>query len=417
MRLRWLETGAVAVVAGATMALAAGPAGASTTATYAGQAQGASFSLQVGSQAPSTSGASSADVTSVPAAAAVGSGSVSPLGSQGVQRASVTGAGQSRAYPKPACGSPPPPKGSPITIEVACGSAQASTAGGLPRASATGQVVKASISLPAASGLAVVPGNPLFKALQSATGKSLSQVPAGGEPLGQVLTKVLKLSPGTASLTLGGTLQPGASTSTVTATAATVTAQATSTGAELDLFPMPVTGTPVLTIKVGQSSAQAVLDRATGAITPSEHPAVATVTVCLAGTSCRAQTITPGAQQPIVIPPGRTPVAVVSAGTGTATTHKDGSVTATSTSLGIQLLPGTQGPVDLALGSTRATVGAPQPASAPTTTAAPTTTVAPTTTTPERTLPYTGERPWIPLAGFGSLALAFGTWRLRDRLR
>lgn len=187
-----------------------GTAGASP-ATYTAQAQASGLDINLfGTQL--TGGAASASVNSgTPSADAEGVGTLTP-GLVEDQKASASGTTQTQNLPKACAQGGAAPASSPVglTIGLACSSAVATVANGVPSASATGEI--AGVDLNVSSLLDQIissGGNQLFSGLQQVLGQ------LNGTPLG---TGTTACPDPNASST--GSTSTGSSTTTSTTTAA-----------------------------------------------------------------------------------------------------------------------------------------------------------------------------------------------------
>ncbi|HZD66587.1 MAG TPA: hypothetical protein VE152_10870 [Acidimicrobiales bacterium] len=400
MYRRWIRAALALATAVAVPLVMEAPAGAASRGpdAFAVQAAGRAFRLSAGGHAI-TAGSSSVRATSAPKATARGIGSDSPLGDYADQTASATGPGQgqtrSQTCKHPPVPLPPPPGSLPgVGLKVLCSSARASTPNGLPQGKATARVVQATVDLrPVVGGLTsrIPAGTPLAGGLRSALAGVGIPGPVAGRRLGPVLETLMKTDPSaaTAVLTVGRSrAQDQASPDSVVGTA-------TSTGVDLKLF--PVHGTPLVDVKLAPEQAKVVLDRATGALTPVTHPVAATVTV-----GGQTRKVPPGKSTSI---PG---LGTIYGASGSTAKHPQ-NVSATARGLAVDL---GQGSTALALdvATVRASLAYRQGAAA----------AGPCPCAPggpHKTLPYTGEAPWIPVAGLAALTAAAGTWRFRGRLR
>lgn len=414
--------GAIAVMGAG---LAAGPVAAATTTVgpvsvsvgkpgtpevYAGSASGTALKLSVLGQSV-TAGVSSAQVTSSLSAIAAAIGQLSPIATTAQQQVSVSQNGQTQS-PGQQCGTPSlptlPSAFPALTASLACSTVIAGVKDGNPTAIAQGSV--ADITANAAATFSTVLQS-VQAPIQQIFG-DLNQVAPELNPATSTVTQLLN--------TLGNTqtlgLKLGTSNSMVTAAAGKVTALSVASGGEIDI--LGIGSTPVAKIVIGSSQAQAVYDRATGKATPSFDPSLVTVTVNpLPAAGIAAQTLTVAPGQNLTILQGTPLQSTITVADGTSTVNKDGSVTATSDGVALDLLQGlgassataTDGGIDLALAEATASVGG-----TPATPAAP---AAVATPAPVKSLPFTGSTPTLPLAGAGLLAVAVVGRRIRSWVR
>ncbi|MGH9302518.1 MAG: hypothetical protein ACRD0E_11625, partial [Acidimicrobiales bacterium] len=209
-------------------------------------------------------------------------------------------------------------------------------------------------------------------------------------------------------------LDIGKSTSSEVTTATTLTSTATTTGVEIRI--LPIAGTTLATITVAPATATASVDRATGKATGSTTAAIVTISIPTLGIN---QTISTPSAPPINIPG----LLSVSLENSSVTTNSDNSVTATAGAVDVELLPGVAGGIpgttpggisntsallSLKLAEVTATAGAAAPATPTIKPGGSGTNTPPAlnTTPAASTLPFTGEQPWIPLAGAGLLGMS-----------
>lgn len=383
---------------------AAGSAG--SPEVFAASASGAALVLKLEGQTL-TGGLSSVSTSSALTTVAQGIGSLTPIANTEDQKVTVQGNG-TKSDPT-ACGTPALPSlPLPLTLGLACSSASADVANGAPTASATGSVASAGLDLNSLLNTVVHANTTLANALKQVLG-TLPAIPAAGTTVSNVISQVLNQA--TSTQTLAVTL--GHSTSSVTTAAGAVTSDATANGGEIDIMPQ-TPGGPLASIVVGSSEAKAVYDRGTGKATPSFDAALVTVTTNNPVTGKQTVTVAPGATTTIL---AGTPLqSTITVASGSTKTNSDGSVSATADGVSVDLLQGIgassptayDGGLDLAFASATASAGG-TPAVAP---------VAPASFTPKSppVLPFTGEAPWIPVAGAGALAAAVALYVVRRRL-
>lgn len=369
----------------------AGPASAQTGGTpesYVGSAAGTALDLTVLSLPKVTLGVSTAKVTSLLTAIAEGAGSLGLTGA--TVRAEVANSG---TQTQPNACAVPLPVANILNIGLACGSASAAITASNPNANSEGSV--ASIDLAGQNLLDAVA--PVTDTVQGTVGSTLDTVcgllaatcnltGTVGDVLNSVIeTKTLEVS-------------AGKSISSIVTEAGKVTSTATSTGAQIKLLPVPniagaVSTEPLITITVGQASAKAVYDRATGASTPTVDPALVRLNI----NSTLASTL--GLPAEVTVPVGQsfelltgTPLATeIVAAAGRTVQNADGTVGAIADAVKVHALKGVSGGILLNLARAEAGVGgalarAPQ--------------------LPVLELPRTGGTPWIPVAGVSVLGLA-----------
>jgi len=422
MLRRGASVGALGFVLAAGTALAVtglgptGVAGAGTGTGFTLKAAGTGLELAAGGTTL-VGAASSAAAGSSTAPVARGTGVVTPAEVSN-QEATASAPGQSQQLPRTCdqLSNPfPAPFSTVVSLGSGCSSASASEdSGGLPSATATGQVTTIGVS-PSTSALPlpVDPGSTVASGLQSVLG-ALPSLPTGGTSLATVLQEVAKAA--NAQLTSLVTANLGSSTSTVTATASTATATTQDSGSQLSLLDgLGAGGGPLLTVTVGPSSATTALDRSTGQVTASDSPAAVSATVDPPVGSTQTVSIAPGQSQTFLAgTPLETTVAV---GSGSATPGS-GKGSASATGISIDALPsagagatGTDGGLKIVLGAATTSVTGAVPA----VTAAATPTTAPpapvTATVPGATTVHTGEF-WsgtLPVVLFGlSLLVGLG---------
>lgn len=401
MRSHWTRLGTATAILVMTAAVMAAPAGAASPEVFTGSASGTALALTIGATTTSV-GDSSAQAASALTAKGQGIGSLSLLGDIADQTASVAGPNQTVAKPQVCANAPLPALPSPLpalTLNLACSTASATTANNLPTASATATVAGTSADLSTILSMVITPGSPTANALQSTLGQLGSvtaAIPLAGAPLSTVLSKVLNAA--LTTQTLG--IKVGGTTSSVTTTGATVAAKAVASGAEIDLLAV-AGGQPLVKIVVGSAGATATYDRSAGRSSPVVDPAIVTVTV--AGTPPIALST---GQAPLTVLKGTPLESTITPAAGATAANPDGSVKATAAGVGLQLLRGLGGGINLQLaGATAAVSGSLAAAQAPAPQA------------PGRTLPRTGGVPWVPLVGVGLLGLAISTRGIQHALK
>jgi hypothetical protein len=411
---------------------AAGSASGATGGVAAASASGSALVLKVLGQLVATEGLSKVDANVTGTSAepilnvvAEGIGALTPLATTAEEQATANSTHTEQAVPQ-RCGTPAlPTLPIPLELGLACASAQASAAGGLPVADATGSVARITLDLSGLLDQVVGKGTPLAGALSKVLGALPSN--AATETVSQVLSTVLKTA--TTTETLAVSL--GSSTSSVTTTTAAMTSSSTDQGGTISILP-DTPGGPLAEIVVGSASASALAHRTgplAGKASADYSPAI--VTVVLNTPLTGKQTISLGPGQTETILAGTPLQSTITVAGGSTTTNPDGSVTATADGVSLDLLQGVgassptadNGGILLDLAHAQASAGAKPAAVLPATTpraAAPAAPAAPAAraVAPARaTLPFTGEPPWIPVAGLGLLAGAVVTRRLATRRR
>ncbi|HZU73314.1 MAG TPA: hypothetical protein VE990_11155 [Acidimicrobiales bacterium] len=287
-----------------------------------------------------------------------------------------------------------------LSANVACSAVTAAVKGGLPSAQAVGTVAGVTADAHALFNTVLQPIEP---ALQSIFGALPSQL----NPVTSTVSDLLNQLGNTRTLAVN----IGNSTSSLTTTAASVTSNATAQGGEVDILGLD--GTPLAKIVVGSASAQAVYDRATGHAVPTFNPALVTVTItppAASGLAAQTLTVAPGVTQTIL---AGTPLqSTITVAGGSTATNPDGSVTATSAGVELNLLQGLgastatsyDGGIDLALAKATASVGGTPAVAAVVTPASP-------------SLPFTGSSPVLPIAGMGLLGAGLAGRRVWSLIR
>ncbi|HZT64919.1 MAG TPA: hypothetical protein VFA11_03940 [Acidimicrobiales bacterium] len=396
--------GAAGAVAALGVAIAAGPAGADTPEVFAASAAGqalklTAFGQNVTAGISDVKGGSNLNVT------AHAIGELTALATTAENTATAKGDNQSQATPEN-CGTPALNLPLPIKLDLACSSAKASVANGLPSASATGKV--AGLSLDATS--LNLPDIPVVSQV-------LNQVPLAqvenqlNNALGINVAQVLNVNAATTTLTqtlqglgLGNILTAnlGNSTSSLTSAADKVVSNATASGGEIDILGLAnLNGKPLAQILVGSASATATYDRVSGKATPSFDPSLVTVILNQATGQIKEE-VAPG--QSVTILAGTPLESTITVADGSTVKNADGSVTATASAVALDLLKGIQGGIGLHLADATASIGGNPAVYTPVAQA-----------TPVKALPFTGSTPTLPLAGAGLLGVALvgrRVWRI-----
>jgi LPXTG-motif cell wall-anchored protein len=311
-----------------------------------------------------------------------------------------------------ACETPEPTEGSPLSISLACSSAKALVAGGLPSAVSTGTV--GDLGLSANTVLAALPVtqplqdgvNTIFDGLAPlfALDPNLENA---GTTVQDLLTDVITTD--TLRVRAGGP-----SVAQVTTEGDKVTAASSTTGIIVDLLPTGAVGDlPVATIEVGAATATASYARGDGKATPAFEAALVKVTIAeeilaalppdlVAALPFEGNVLSITVTDTTCLPLPEPLTSCITVGGGNVTENEDGSVTAMAAGVSLDLLKGLQGGVQLELASARATAGGTPAVAA----------------VAQPTLPRTGGNPGLPLAGVVLLGLAAATFVLsRGRRR
>lgn len=441
----------------------AGTSPAAPSGGYAGTANGNAFRLTIAGQNDQaiTFGSGNVAIDSTPKAHADGHGAL--LGTQafGGTSADSPAAGTTVARglladPPDRNTNPPDPNGGcgqlslPPTVPAlglttACSGSRASTANGLPSASAEGDSVY-DLSLSASELLGQgAPLQQLGTAVQTLVDSLVSKIPQQGGDL-QTLLDQLITGPGTQVFAA----QIGQSISSTQATADTVTSSSTSTGARLCLGKVLPGGDTepdhgldsdhcLLTITLGTAGATASCNRATHTATPEVDTAIAKVellksalsqlyAIPVLGTVLSQAfgadgTLTINQQGQVV---DLSPLAVITPSAGTTSKTATGA-SASAASFEVVLLPGQvpgQGGgaktdlLTLALSEAQAAANCPGPAPAAVQSAtAQQQPAAPPPASKPKTLAFTGDSPWRPVLGAFLAVLALGGLELLRRSR
>jgi hypothetical protein len=391
-----------------TAALVGGPAGAQTPPaaspeTYAASAVAGGLNISIAGNGI-TLGLAEAAVESVPKAIARGVGQLNAAQTFGEQLAEASADGQTDEKPE-TCASPALPEELPLTIGLACSSAKAGIAGGLPTAVSTGGVANVALS-----GDTVLSALPVTQPLQDgvttifdglqpvfALDPALEQV---GTTVQDLLTDVITTE--TLSIRAGGP-----STASVTTEGETVTATSGTSGVIIDLLPTGAVGDlPVATIEVGAATATVSHNRNGGEGTPSFQAAIVKVTIAqeildalpaelIGALPFQENTLSLTVTDTTCLPLPEPLTSCITVGGGNVTENEDGSVTAMAAGVSLDLLKGLNGGVQVELAAARATGGG-----------------APAVVVAQETLPRTGGSSTWTLAGVVLLGLAAGTWGL-----
>jgi hypothetical protein len=413
-----------AVVVAAVAALTSSAGAADAPGTYNVSATGSVLSLNVLGAVTISGAASSASAGTGKAATATGSGITSPLGNS-TDTASESTAGGSSS-PAQVCG--PLPSLSVIVASVgsACGQATAAEdANGNPTASGTGSLpeitlgtglsaLTAPISSTVSSTVTTLlgPVQTLLSTVDTTAGAALPST--AGLALNVLISDLenLNLSDVASLVTVNlGTSTSSVATSTNGAGDVIETVTATTTGTSIDLLPGLVSGSPLVTITLGNNSATTSIDRTTGAVTASDSPSDVSASVAGVPVSIGEGT----GPTPIL---AGTPLASTIEVGGGAATPGQGSGSAQAGDVELDLLTGISGGIDLNLVTSQTSAdGAPAAAAVatPVTPAAAPAAAAPSVV-PNVTSVHTGEfwagpLPIVLLVGMGLTGLLLVTRR------
>lgn len=192
-------------------------------ATYTAQAKSDGLVVNLfGTQL--TGGGATASVNSAtPSASAEGTGTLTP-GLVEDQKAAANGDGQSQSFPQACAQGGSGPSSSPVgvTLGLACSSAAAGVSGGVPSASATGEIAGLDVNLSSVLNQIISSGgNQLFSGIQQV----LSQV--NGTPLGTGNAKCPDASASSGASNSSGTPSTPAASNPLSALAGTATVPGT----------------------------------------------------------------------------------------------------------------------------------------------------------------------------------------------
>jgi hypothetical protein len=392
-----------------------------TPEQYSGAASGNAFKLSLLGTNLSI-GSANVAIDSTPKAHADGAGALlagttvagtsadSPAGGATVDKGTAA---------SPVCGPLSLPSNIPLLgLLTACSYSHASTAGGLPSATAHGGSVD-TLSLGTASLIGpsgpLAPLGTLVNSLLGQLGTLLNPIPQ----VAQLTTLLQTLLNSQGAQLLDASI--GTNTSSSSAAASAITSTSTSEGVHVCLLE-PVPSVCLITVIIGTAKAQAVCDRTTHVATPTVNPALVTVQLLPAlFSSLGSLGLSPvlSALFPTVngVPTlqlqfGQTldlsPLAKITASSGSTSQTATGA-SATAASLQIDVLPsGTSGAVSLALSQAAASVAC-TPAGPP----------IPVTTTPTtiKKLAFTGDTPWRPVLGGALLLVAAAGLAATRRVR
>ena len=311
-------------------------------------------------------GTSGALIDSSPKAQAQGAGVLLVAGT--VANALATGADQSQA-PPPACVLNLPLLGL-LTVATACGQASATTAGGLPTATATGAVASidlgGSLLSPLLDQVGALLGqtvgavlDPLTALLGNLLNPLLSALNLNVNSLVDDLFAGLKRATGVLSVRLGP------SGSQATTTAAKVTSASHAQGAVIDVLPgLSPLGAPLLEISVGDAAATVDVTRAPASqnnavqadATPSFNAAVVDVKLGLPILG-NVTDVPVSLGAPLTLLAGTPLESTIAVGGGSTGTGANGTKFAIADGVSIQLLKGLNGGIGLDLAHAEAAGG------------------------------------------------------------
>lgn len=356
-----------------------------------------------------TVGSTGALVTSAPRAEAQGAGVLLIGGT--VAKAQVSG-GKGLDDPPAACLINLPLN--LVNLATACGDAKALIGDLGPAAAAQGGV--ASIEV----GLSLL--QPLIDQLTALLGQVIGTVV---DPLLALLGDLLKPLLGSLNLNLNNVVddllaglrratsvlrvQIGTSASEAVTQADQVAATAVAAGAKIDVLPgLALSGAPLISVVVGSAKAGVSVKRApvsSGAATvatatPTFDPAIVTIRLGLPLLGNITE-IPVRLGQPIVLLAGSPLESKISLGAGRAANNPDGSATAVADGVSVELLKGVGGGIGLSLAHAEAAGGGLSATLVPL-----------QVSNPTPILPPTGGTPWVPITGFGLLAVALASRRL-----
>jgi hypothetical protein len=412
MRLAAITTVVVAMAPAAALSSSAGAADA--PGTYNVAAIGSVLSLNVLGADTISGAASSAGAGSGKVVTATGSGITSPAGNS-TDTARETTAGGSNA-PAQVCGPLPSLSAIVASVGSACGQASAAEdASGNPTASGTGSLpqitlgtglsaLTAPISSTVSSTVTTLLG-PVQSVLNTVNTSAGAALPTTvGLALNVLISDLehLSLSSVADLVTVNlGTSTSSIATSTNGAGDVIETVTATTTGTSIDLLPGLLNGGPLVTITLGNNTATTAIDRTTGAVTASDSPSDVSASVAGVPISIGEGT------GPTPILAGTPLASTIEVGGGVATPGQ-GSGSAQTGDVELDLLTGISGGIDLNLVTSHTSAdGAP----AAVTDAAGVAPVAPApSAVPNVTAVHTGEfwagpLPVVLLAGMGLTGL------------
>jgi hypothetical protein len=384
---RFCSLGLAALLIGALLsgvvltAGSAAPAAASTPEAFAGTATAQALKLDLFGTTI-TLGSTNAEADTTPQAVASGSGVALLTATASSAKATST---TPSATPPKACGVNLPLTGI-LTLSLACSQSAGSVANSAPTATS-------------ASNIAAVDIGTLSLVLQLLQPILNALTPIANQVIGSVLTTVNSALTGlglgsvgtTLSNLLGGlgvsetqpvsslitalekatdlaTIHVGDSSAGVTTSSGTVIATSSAQAATIDVLPgILVGGGPLLSITVGTATTTSTYNRGTGVSSAAFSPAI--LTVSLLGIN-----IPVGLGAPVNLLAGTPLASSISLGAGSTTKNADGSVTATADGVGLDLLQGINGGIQLDLAHAASGVGGTVAQITTTTTAAATTT-------------------------------------------
>lgn len=384
------------------------PASADTPERFAGTATARALNISLlGNNI--TIGSTNALGNSTPLAQASGAGVLLVPGT--VSTAEANGAGKSDTPPK-ACVLDLPLLNL-LAVAVACSQSAANTTGGVPNATSSASV--ASVDL---GGLSLL--QPIIAQLTPLVDQTVGTVQNTlNSLLGNLLTPLLNslnlnldslvsdLLAGLQRATGLLSVKVGPSASAVTTNNGAVTAQSAAEGAVIDVLPgLALSGAPLISIVVGSASTVSTFDRVAGTSNASFDPAILTVRLGLPILGNLTE-IPVRLGEPLTLLAGTPLESTISLGAGRKVSNADGTVGAVADGVSLQLLKGVSGGIGIELAHAESAVGGAKASISEQTL---------TSVLPAKELAKTGpEAPWLPMAGFGLLLVAFVTRRLLAR--
>lgn len=301
-----------------------------------------------------------------------------------------------------------------LTAALACGDAAASVSGGLPTATASGNVTTIDLGLtllqPLLDQLLELADQligDVIGTLEGLLGGLLNPLlgTLGLDPLSDLVSELID---GIQRATSVLTIEVGTSESVATTGADAVTAGTVAEGATINVLPGLVlgSGAPLLSIIVGSAEASVSVTRpdqaennpAKAVATPAFDPAIARVILGLPILGAGILEVPVALGTPLTLLAGTPLESTIALGAGTSTVDPDtGVATAVADGVSIRLLKGLSGGIGVELAHAEAVAGG-QSGVFKITQAPP--------------LADTGAEPWLPLAGAGMLLAAFSGRRM-----
>ena len=333
-----------------------------------------------------TVGEAQTQVGSAPEASANGNGIANPLSPVGVTEAEATADGESVDTGQNCEGELPEIPG--LALGIACSSSAASVTDGFPAATATAGIIEplqvnpidAILDTPLSAVVDGVEENipPLLDGLGQVLGPIDDATDLGLE---DTLRDVIGFALDGAPL---ATVNVGVTETTTTADAGGVTTACASNGARVDVLDPPAVGgidlPPAISVIVGEAGTSVSIDGQTGEAAPVVNPSLVTVIVPSIPALADGLAVEVGQQIEIPLPEplGTSTISVAAGETGV---NEAGQTFAQASSISLDLLPGLQGGIQLALADCASVAG----------TDVVTTVTTETTTTTEPGLPKTGS--------------------------